>query len=241
MAFFEEIIFSLEQAKSCEEETHILELIKLYFNLDHVTYVCLDIPSPNKSSNIISSSTYSPEWQAHYLKNNYLDRDLAVRLAIDSLAPIDWTQIKSNDPIQTKIFGEASEFGINSTGLSYSVRGMMGEHVLITVNGKFSPAEWLTFKRENLAKLQLISNYLHTTMLGRYGIDKPIYKLSKREIQCLYWSSRGKTYEDVATIIGISPHTVKLYFTTARHKLNSLTLTQAVAKAISLGIIPPSL
>ena len=62
--------------------------------------------------------------------------------------------------------------------------------------------------------------------------------LSQREEQCLVWAARGKTYEDISEILGISYASVKRYLDTARHKLNCINLTHAVAVAIATGVIP---
>ncbi|WP_084798278.1 helix-turn-helix transcriptional regulator [Pleomorphomonas koreensis] len=53
-------------------------------------------------------------------------------------------------------------------------------------------------------------------------------------------SSAGKTVCDSADILGLSDRTVKFYLENVRHKLNCLNTTHAVARAISLGLIPPS-
>lgn len=64
-------------------------------------------------------------------------------------------------------------------------------------------------------------------------------KLTRREIECLYWTSQGKTCADVAEILDIAENTARFYLTSARTKLNCLTITHCVAKAISRQIIPP--
>ncbi len=67
--------------------------------------------------------------------------------------------------------------------------------------------------------------------------DRP--KLTRREFECLYWTSQGKTCADVAEILDIAENTARFYLTSARNKLNCLTIAHCVAKAISLRIIPP--
>jgi DNA-binding CsgD family transcriptional regulator len=43
----------------------------------------------------------------------------------------------------------------------------------------------------------------------------------------------------VADILSIAENTARLYLTSARNKLNCLTIAHCVAKAISSQIIPP--
>ena len=61
--------------------------------------------------------------------------------------------------------------------------------------------------------------------------------LTNRERECLKWAARGKTNADIAVILNISQSTVRRYIDLARHKLNCLNKTHAVARAIGLGLI----
>jgi DNA-binding CsgD family transcriptional regulator len=62
-------------------------------------------------------------------------------------------------------------------------------------------------------------------------------RLSGRELECLRWAAEGKTTDVIATILGISGHTVNLYFQSAIDKLSAVNRTQAVAKAMRMGAI----
>jgi DNA-binding CsgD family transcriptional regulator len=62
------------------------------------------------------------------------------------------------------------------------------------------------------------------------------HQLSAREREILLWSCRGKTYADIAAILGLAPGTVKTYLDTARHKLNVVNITHAAAVAVAIGI-----
>ncbi len=61
--------------------------------------------------------------------------------------------------------------------------------------------------------------------------------ISRREIECLMLTAAGRTSEDIARILGLSIHTANQYLTTAGAKLDAVNRTQAVAKAIRLGLI----
>jgi LuxR family transcriptional regulator, quorum-sensing system regulator CinR len=68
-------------------------------------------------------------------------------------------------------------------------------------------------------------------------LTTPCRPLSPRERECLMWSARGKTYAEIALILGVSFATVKVYLDAARYKLNCATLQQATAAAVALGIL----
>lgn len=64
----------------------------------------------------------------------------------------------------------------------------------------------------------------------------PVHQLSVREREILLWSCRGKTYADIAAIVGLSTGSVKVYLDRARYKLNVVNLPQACAVAVVEGI-----
>ncbi len=63
--------------------------------------------------------------------------------------------------------------------------------------------------------------------------------LAPRECECLLWTARGKDAKAIAAILVLSEFTVRSYLRSARQKLKSSTLSQAVAKAINARLIAP--
>ena len=61
--------------------------------------------------------------------------------------------------------------------------------------------------------------------------------LNDREIDCLTWTAAGKTSAEIAEILGLSEHTVNHYLNKATKKLDTVNRTQAVAKALRVGLI----
>lgn len=57
-------------------------------------------------------------------------------------------------------------------------------------------------------------------------------KLTPRETECLVWTARGKTSQEIAIIAGLSVHTVNHYLATASVKLGAVNRTQAVVRAM---------
>ncbi|MCF6775697.1 helix-turn-helix transcriptional regulator [Thiotrichales bacterium 19X7-9] len=62
-------------------------------------------------------------------------------------------------------------------------------------------------------------------------------QLSNSELSVLYWSAKGKTSEEIASILYLSKNTVDTYRRNLINKLNVSNITQAVYVAISLGLI----
>lgn len=56
--------------------------------------------------------------------------------------------------------------------------------------------------------------------------------LSRRELQCLVWTARGKSSTDIGTILCLSPRTVDSYIEKACGKLGVRTRIEAVTVGI---------
>lgn len=65
--------------------------------------------------------------------------------------------------------------------------------------------------------------------------------LSGRELQCLAWVSRGKTSWEIATILGLSEHTVNFHLRNASKKLNVYGRQACIAQAWRLGLLDPTI
>ena len=61
--------------------------------------------------------------------------------------------------------------------------------------------------------------------------------LSPRELEILTWSAKGKTYWEIARILGIAYSSVHSHINTYRAKLNAVNIAHAVARGYELGLI----
>lgn len=67
--------------------------------------------------------------------------------------------------------------------------------------------------------------------------ETPQHNLTKREVECLLWCSKGKTNWEIAQILGLSARTVEHYVASAARRLGTSNRTEAVARAVKLGAI----
>jgi len=61
--------------------------------------------------------------------------------------------------------------------------------------------------------------------------------LREREVETLTWAARGKTFEEIGTILSLSKRTVEFHLDNARRKLGVATRTQALIKAAAGNLI----
>lgn len=79
-------------------------------------------------------------------------------------------------------------------------------------------------------EISLFSNIFHFRVISMphsYGRAR----LTKRQREVLEWVGEGKTAQDIATIVGLTPVTVEKHLRLARQALDVETTTQAVLKA----------
>lgn len=233
----EKFLDQLEAA--AHDPQQLIDVCRKCLHVDYVSYLALTFPKPRGSSFPAFASNYPVEWIRHYIEQDYLQKDPALLRVSDSFLPVDWTTLDKTSAIDRQIFGEAHEFGIPGIGVSVPLRGLRGEVAVVSLAADFSPKTWRDYLNENIRIIDVASSLLHTHILHSNQIDDSRPKLTKRETECLYWTSQGKTCADVAEILNISENTARFYLTSARNKMNCQTITHCVARAISMRIIPP--
>ncbi len=124
---------------------------------------------------------------------------------------------------------------------------------LISIPVQLPPSEYwsLSFVSHNTsykvdsaeqAKLMLFAHKLALHCIDvlhwrEEGGKDAIVKLRAREKDCLYWSAQGKTAAETADILGLQTETIRKYIKNAMKRMNVRSKTQAVVKAIELGLL----
>lgn len=181
--------------------------------------------------------TYSSEWVEHYRDRGYVKLDPVIRTGLRRLLPIDWDDFSREDSALRQFFGEATEFGLGRKGMSFPVHGHAGDRALFSVSADFSEREWQWARRTAFRQFPVIAAHLHDAVLRTEGALRPQPHLSRRELECLQWTSEGKTVWECGIILRLSTHTVRCYLESARHKLGATSNTHAVSIALKSGLL----
>ncbi len=89
-----------------------------------------------------------------------------------------------------------------------------------------------------IAEIAYVSAHVYSRLAYVRSLDTRIPgTLTDREIDCLNWTAAGKTSAEIADILTLSEHTVNHYLNRATKKLDTVNRTQAVAKALRVGLI----
>lgn len=82
---------------------------------------------------------------------------------------------------------------------------------------------------------------IHEMMLHAYEEENEVAKhvLTSREAEILYWSSTGKTYSEVASLLHITVSTVKFHIGNVVKKMGVKNAKHAISLGIELNMITP--
>lgn len=233
-----ELLENLAKAERIEAASEIIRGFTNSWGLEHICYLALNMPTPRGSRPLLAM-TYCSEWQKHYAQSAYVDIDPVIRAGLGGILPIDWASIDRDDPIVRRFFGEAQELKVGAQGLSIPIRGRHGEFALFTVTSNTRAREWERMRRALTRELMVVAWNFHAAVLGVCGANDEGRRvhLPLREASCLRWKALGKTDDEIAQILAISPHTVRFHLESARARLGTTNTTHTVAKALATGLI----
>lgn len=94
------------------------------------------------------------------------------------------------------------------------------------------------FSHQEMADIAYIATHVFDRLSYIKRLDSRVPDtLTDRELDCLNWTAAGKTSAEIAEILVLSEHTVNHYLNRATKKLDTVNRTQAVAKALRVGLI----
>jgi LuxR family transcriptional regulator, quorum-sensing system regulator CinR len=220
----------------------ILKLTASEMSLSNIAHLRFASDRSEDVTVLTAVNTFSAEWQARYFLKQYSKIDPVVRFGQQARAPFDWATLNRDDPAIQNFFSDAVRHGVGLNGLSIPVRNRKNSLSLVSFSSDLSSEEWEAFKASNLANLEQLSVLIDAAeSVDRRKLSKGPVQLTQREEQCLVWAARGRTHQEIAKILDLSPGSVKTHLDSARHKLECKNLTHAVGVAVAAGIIPAEL
>lgn len=230
------IVDRLDSVSDTTDPVELMRSICRLYDLKTTAYFGINTAHPDIRSPLLFV-TYSKEWVSHYRQMRYVDLDPIVKAGFSAVLPIEWNVFDERSRRLRTFFGEAAEFGLGRTGLTFPIRGRLGDRALFTITSDASPHEWNARLHHMKRDFHVLAYHLHQKVLRQGGLDREVVRLARREAECLKWTAAGKTNDETATILSIAPKTVRCYLETARTKLGATNSTHAVAKALNQNLI----
>ncbi|KFB86541.1 LuxR family transcriptional regulator [Serratia grimesii] len=198
-------------------------------------------------SDAIIISSYPSEWVDLYRANNFQFTDPVILTALKRTSPFVWDE--NITLMSDKIFSLSRRYNIVN-GFTFVLHDHMNSLALLSViigsTGQEELEKQLSSDRGAMQMLLIDINeqmyrLARTTTANsqKYhtDTDKPIF--TPRENEVLYWASMGKTYGEIAYIVGISVSTVKFHMGNIVVKLGVSNARQAIRLGTELTLITP--
>lgn len=186
-------------------------------------------------------SNYSEHWRRAYDAQKMLHHDPTVTHCVIHTTPLIWAPSIFRTTLQKQVYEEACSFGIRS-GVTLPMHGPRGELGILCFVDDAHPGR--AFQRElshRLPALALIRDYALESSRRFFAPDQPqpesVPSLTRRELECLKWIMVGKTSWETGQILRCSEAAVNFHLNNVRQKFGVSSRSQAVVKAIRLGLL----
>jgi len=204
------------------------------------------IPTSFVKPYFIFISGYPKAWREHYTANNYMVVDPTVQYCAQNVTPLTWDgdsyrRQDDTSPEIRRFMSEARDFGLRS-GISFPLHTAQGDFAMLSFASEQSVASNDRRIQRIMPMGQLFTAYLHEAVRSVFNKDVLAVSkvdLTRREKECLLWATEGKTAWETSQILSIAERTVTFHLQNVQGKLGVNNRQQAVARAVSLGLIEP--
>ena len=237
------------------ENQAIIDTAQHYFDrklkqLGDLKYAYMVLNKKNPADMVIISN-YPSEWVDIYKENNFQQIDPVVIASFTRIAPFSWDEnITINSELNfSKIFNLSKNYKIVN-GHTFILHDYYNNLALLSIlMNENGVNETEAIVKDNEDKLQMLLIKVHDKIVTLYKVldsntaaKKQLSKdiFSPRENEILYWASVGKTYQEIALILGIKVSTVKFHIGNVVKKLGVMNAKHAIRMGVELQLIKPA-
>lgn len=191
---------------------------------------------PTSISTAVYANGFSKEWLELYDQADFRSADPIPRRVMEHGALMTWREAmdaEANTEENLKYFEAMREHGLIH-GFGLPLFGPRGRDAYAGVDFGIPVTEVEGSLVETVRAVAQSAHQRICLILENMG-ETP--KLSEREIEVLSWAARGKSTNAIATILDLSPDTVKTYAKRIYSKLDATDRVGAVVKALRLGLV----
>lgn len=199
-------------------------------------------------------TNYSSEWVDSYKRNNYQNVDPTVIIALSRVAPFSWDESAIADPATNasliKIYNDVGTTGA-ANGYTFVLHDNSHNLALLSfvmIKEKSDILRTMMERKKDKFQMLLINaidifsvccNEAARSENNTAQDEKEFF--TKRENEILYWASVGKTYQEIAALLGLKTTTIKFHISNAVKKLGVVNARHAIRLGTELQLIKPLL
>lgn len=224
----------LQQAATRNELEACVRALRDDLDVEHLVYHAVGTAGEQ-----YAVLTYEPGWVERYVEQDYARIDPVVQGCFRRFHPVDWKHLDWSGRQSRALLSEAMDHGVGNQGYSIPIRGPHGQFAMLTATHRCSDTLWQKFTSGNVADLIVLAHFINQKALeiDRPAEPAPVRGLSPREVNVLTLLAMGMNRAHAAQSLSISENTFRSYVESARCKLDANNTMQAVARAVSEGLI----
>lgn len=221
-------------AKNWDELTSIAQVALRHLNVDAFMKK-MSITDGAGRTHVHVVGTLAPTLHDRFRATDRDAADPVMRHVSKQGMPLEWNVDTMSASCPALPYTDLKHVGLIA-GLSMAARG---DQSFSRIDFYSRVANSFSRKRAK-GELTLFGFYLNEAARALWLKQHPpvdVPELTGREQECLRWSADGKTSNEIASILGISPNTVYFHLKKAASKFNVYGTRHAISRAIELRLI----
>ena len=235
-----DVLDIVDQAVSVGTEQQFRQLMQLSARLVPIERAYVSVADLDGAGSIVRSShhlnlDFPADWLQTYREQAYFRIDPVAQILFKANRPLVWSQLQQTyrERSARTFYACAAEFRLRN-GFSFGARFARSPSASF-----FSCAgNEITHHPRHVAVIDYLLPHLHAALSKVHrGMLKEKPVLTEREVAVLNWAKFGKTNWEVSLQLNVSERAVKFHIENAMRKLHACNRSQAVAIALSQGLI----
>lgn len=202
------------------------------------TFACGEVDTSAKQRTVFFAIEWPERWRNYYLQSGLVERDPVITCLSHYNEPFTWSDLSRDrlllqvglealDRVRKHGWSDGLVVPIPRGGTRYGLVSLVAEAPRIIGESE-----------KSLIALLAVSFHERVRALApKQGFPLPPAGLTEREVQCLSLIARGYSDREVGQQLGIAQSTAHEHFENGKRKLDVSGRAEAVAVAVSLGII----
>lgn len=192
--------------------------------------------SPTSKNTFVWGREFPFEFQKLYFSGGYREINPIPHLTLEQGYVLTWRKAREmgrDDEKASRFFKFFEDMDVRDWA-GFALYGPRNRDGFVSIKFDRDPED---FPEGKLTHIHTMLQGAHLRICAVMESQTPEVSLSERETQVLAWMGRGKSSANIATILDISPETVKTYTKRIYDKLQTNDRVTATVRALKMGLV----